>query len=146
MALLAGCGGRAPRKLAGSAADIPILRDRLDVERFEIALLEVSLDRLDGDALTLARIALKHDREHAQTLAEAIRELGGSPSPKGGVAIQEVPHPIDQPLAEIVSLKARVALEYASAIPKLVNPRLRGTFGALMTTEAEHAAALDGAR
>jgi hypothetical protein len=28
-------------------------------------------------------------------------------------------------------------------IPKLANPRLRSTFGAIMTTEAEHAVALE---
>jgi hypothetical protein len=140
MALLVGCGGRQPRKLAGSAADIPILRLRLKGEHFGIAVIEASLSRLNDEALAIAKTVLKHDREHAEALAEAIRELGGKPGP-----VQR-PIPEGAGLDALVALKNAASGAYAKSIPSLANPRLRGTFGSLMTVEAEHAEALRGAR
>lgn len=140
MALLAGCGGRKPRTLAGSAADLPALRDRLAAEYAQIALVRESLDALDGEARALARTIVEHDRQHAEALAEAIRELGGAPP------AAESSQPEAASLDELVRLKERASAAYAAAIPKLANPRLRGTFGAVMTAEAEHAAALGLAR
>src|SRR3954468_20978749 len=78
--LLAGCGGRAPRKLAGSAADVPLLGTALELERSLIALYETGVDLLTGRGGRGARIALEHERAHAEALAEAIRELGARPS------------------------------------------------------------------
>lgn len=140
MALLAGCGGREPRKLAGSPADIPVLRERMSAEHFGIAVIEASLGRLNGEALAIAETVLKHDREHAEALAEAIRELGGSPG------APRPPVPEGTGIDALVTLKDRASDAYAKSIPALANARLRGTFGALMTTEAQHAEALRGAR
>jgi hypothetical protein len=136
-ALITGCGGRPPRELAGSPADIPLLEDRLAAERLEIAVLEGSLPGLTGQAARLARVMLDHDREHAGSLAQAIRELGGSPP---AAEPQQQAGRADP--AALAALKQRVAGGYLAAIPKVVNGRLRATFGAIMTTEAEHAQAL----
>lgn len=140
MALLAGCGAPAARKLAGSPADIPVLEERLMAEHFGIAVVEASLGRMTGEALAIAHTVLRHDREHAEALAEAIRELGGTP------ARMHAPVAEGTGLDALVSLKERESAAYARAIPSLANARLRGTFGALMTVEAEHAVALRSAR
>jgi hypothetical protein len=137
-ALLTGCGGREPRKLAGSAADIPALRRALGVEREAIAVLDASLPRLPSEALPLARTILAHDREHMDALAQAIRELGGAPSAAPAAAVAAGP----ATLSDLVGYKQRVAGSYELAIPDLVNRRLRATFGSIMTIEAEHAEAL----
>jgi hypothetical protein len=42
-----------------------------------------------------------------------------------------------------MKLEQQWSAGYAAVIPKLANQRLRGTFGALMTSEAEHAVALE---
>jgi rubrerythrin len=140
MALLAGCGGRSPRKLAGSVADIPAIAERLKAERFGIAVIQASLTRLNGDAAATARTILEHDHEHAEALAEAIRELSGKPEPA------QPPIPEGIGLDALITLKERTSRAYEHAIPSLANTRLRGTFGALMTVEAEHAMALRLAR
>src|SRR4051812_41132341 len=79
--LLAGCGGRPPRKLAGSAADVPLIGTALELERSLIALYETGADLLTGRGAQVARTALAHERAHADALAEAIRELGAKPPP-----------------------------------------------------------------
>ena len=140
MALLAGCGGRSARKLAGSAADIPAIAERLRAERIGIAVVEASLSSLNGDVVKIARTILAHDREHADALSEAIRELGGKPERA------QPPIPEGIGLDAIITLKERASLAYGHALPSLANARLRGTFGALMTIEAEHAMALRLAR
>jgi hypothetical protein len=143
-ALLAGCGGREPRKLAGSAADIPLLQEQLDAERFEIAVVASAVDRLGADGAALARIVLEHDRQHADALAQAIRELGGGPRPARGASSGDLGlgRGAREALQSVISLKARVAGSYERAIPTIANPRLRATFGSIMTVEAEHAEAL----
>lgn len=146
--MVAGCGRNPVRKLAGSAADLPRLRELLEIERAEVAMFELGLRRLDARALPLARAALAHERAHADALAEAIRELGGSPpAPRDPSAYtRSMPRTARAYLEALARFEDRVVSSYALRIPETVNARLRGTLGAALTTEAEHAAALGALR
>jgi hypothetical protein len=141
--LIAGCGRSPVRKLAGNPSDLPRLREALEVERAEIAVLELGLQRLQGRPLAIARVALAHERAHADAVAEAIRELGAKPpaprDPAGYARrMSRDPHRF---LVQLVEFQNGVASSYETRLPATVNVRLRATFAAIMTTEAEHAAA-----
>ena len=147
---LAGCGTKHARLLAGKADDLPILGTALELERTQIALYRAALGVLTGPRAAVARTALEHEREHAAALAEAIRELGGRPAAQRAAAAYERGFPAnatgDAWARYAIAFEERAVAGYAAAIPKLVNARLRATFAAIMTTEAEHSTALGLAR
>jgi rubrerythrin len=142
--LLAGCGGRPARKLAGSPADLPILGAALEIERSQIALYEAGSRLVSGPEAALVETILTQERRHAEALAEAIRELGGRPAaPRAAPAYGHgIPRGADAWRRHAVQSEQQWTAAYAAAIPRLVNLRLRATFGAVMTIEAEHAVAL----
>jgi bacterioferritin (cytochrome b1) len=148
--LAAGCGGRPPRQLAGCAADLPILGTALELARGLVALYGAGLRLLAGAELAAARQILEHEHEHAQAVAEAIRELGGKPGPPRPPAayLQRFRHSPNPGawVQNAIMAEEQAASGYAAAIPRLANPRLRATFAAIMTSEAEHAVALDLSR
>lgn len=148
--LLAGCGHRAARLLAGNAADVPALGTALEVERTQIALYEAALRVLTGARADVARTALAQERAHAAALEESIRELGARPAPPRARSAYETGFPPGASAGAwiqfAIQFEERAAAGYAAAIPKLQNRRLRATFGAIMTSEGEHAVALDVAR
>ena len=143
--LLAGCGGRPARELAGSPADLPLLGAAFEIERSQIVLYEAGARLVSGREAALVQTILGHERDHAEALAEAIRELGGRPAvPRAAAAYaRNIPRGRDAWRRHAIQSEQRWTAAYAAAIPKLVNPRLRATFGAMMTTESEHAVALD---
>src|SRR3954454_12712682 len=81
--LLAGCGGRPARTIAGDPKDLRILAAALDVERAQIALYEAGI-RLSR--APVVKTILQQERAHAAAITEAIRELGGTPQPGRPVA------------------------------------------------------------
>jgi rubrerythrin len=95
-----------------------------------------------SDSPTVKRI-LAHERAHAAAVEEAIRELGGTPAAPRPIARAAVVRSFGAWRTEAIERENHWSAGYAALIPKLANPRLRSTFGALMTTEAEHAVALD---
>jgi hypothetical protein len=131
----AGCGGRPARTIAGDPKDLRILVAALQVEREQIAFYEAGKQLRD---LPILDTILAQERAHAAAVAEAIRELGGTP---GGATVAAVPpfRGFEDWRREAIKWSAG----YAALIPKLANVQLRATFGALMTTEAEHSVALD---
>jgi rubrerythrin len=143
--LLAGCGGTPARKLAGSPSDVPLLNAALEIERSQIALYEAGTRLVSGREAALVQTILAHERNHAEALAEAIRELGGRPAaPRAAAAYARgIPRGGDAWRRHAIESEQQWTAAYAAAIPKLANLPLRATFGAMMTTEAEHAVALD---
>lgn len=137
--VLAGCGGRPARMIAGDASDLRILAAALQSEREQVAFYEAGL-RLSSDPIL--RTVLDQERAHAAGLEELIRELGGTPVQHVAIAAPRA-RSFGAWRQEALNAEDRWAAGYAAAIPKLSNPRLRGTFGALMTSEAEHGVALD---
>jgi rubrerythrin len=139
MLLVAGCGGRPARTVAGDPSDLRILAAALDAEREQVALYEV------GAQLSGARVVkhiLGQERAHVAAIEEAIRELGAAPAPARPIARYSLSRGVDAWRQDAILREEQWAKGYAQLIPKLANPQLRSTFGALMTTEAEHAVAL----
>jgi rubrerythrin len=132
--------------VAGSQADLPALRAALEIERALIALYAAGLRVVRGREAMVARRVLAQEHAHATTIAELIRELGGTPAPPKPAAVYERGLParggVPAFLTHAMLAEESAVAAYAGAIPKLANARLRGTFGAIMTSEAEHAAAL----
>jgi rubrerythrin len=143
--VLAGCGGRPARKLAGDPADLRFLDAALDLERAQITMYLSALKTLRGTDADLARQILAHEHAHADAIAEAVRELGGRPRRPAAKAFGGAPGTAGDARALMraaARAEDRAASLYAAAIPRLANARLKSTFGAIMTSEAEHAAAL----
>jgi rubrerythrin len=143
--IVAGCGGRPARMIAGDTSDLPALGAALEVERAQIALYEIGARLASGREAELVRTILRHERRHAATIEEAIRELGGTPAkPRAGSAYTRgIPDTLDAWRQHAIRSEEVWSAGYAATIPRLKNKRLRGTFGALATTEAEHAVALN---
>jgi rubrerythrin len=141
--LVAGCGGRPARTIAGDPSDLRILAAALQSEREQIAFYEAGLQLRDSPSLTTI---LSHERAHAAAIKEAIRELDGKPAAPQPIARYSLARGFDAWLQDAIKREEQWSAGYAAVIPKLVNARLRATFGALMTTEAEHAVALDVGR
>jgi rubrerythrin len=140
--LLAGCGKVPVRTLAGNPRDVRVLAAAMEAERTQIAVYEA------GVALGAGRLAetiLSHERAHLAALEELVRELGAQPpGPRPAADYRRgIPRSLAAWRRYATRLEQQWSAGYAAAIPKLVNPKLRSTFGALMTTEAEHAVALD---
>jgi len=148
--LLAGCGTKPARLLAGAPADVPALGVALELERTLVEMYRAGLPLLTGPEAALARTALAQEQAHAAALAEAIRELGGVPVPARPGSAYRRGFPRSRRagdwVAFAIAFERKAAAGYAAAIPKLANPRLRSTFGAIMTSEAEHAVALGSGR
>jgi rubrerythrin len=144
---VAGCGGRPPRKLAGTTADVPLLGTALELERTLIALHEIGVELLTGRGARVAAVVLEHEHAHADALAEAMRELGVTPSPPRGASAYRRGLPRSGGAGAwrqfAIQFEEKAVAGYAASIPKLANPRLKATFAAIMTSEAEHAVALD---
>jgi rubrerythrin len=142
--LVAGCGGRPARTIAGDQVDIPVLGAALEVERTQIAVYEAGAKLVSGREATLVAAILTHERRHASAIEEAIRELGGKPAPPRAAPAyaRGIPRGADAWRQHAIQSEQLWSAGYAAAIPKLSNKRLRATFAALMTTEAEHAVAL----
>ena len=138
--LVAGCGGRPARTVAGDPKDLRVLAAALEVERAQVALYEAGV-RL-SDAPVVEQI-LAQERAHAAAIEEAIRELGGTPAAPRPLARHSLRRGFDAWRQDAINREEQWSAGYAALIPKLANESLRATFGALMTTEAEHAVALD---
>ena len=137
--LLAACGGRPARTIAGDPKDTRILNAALQSEREQIAFYEA------GAKLTrepIVRQILADQRAHAAAIEEAIRELGATPPAARPIARASLHRDHAGWRAEAIKREEQWSTGYQTVIPKLTNPRLRSTFGALMTSEAEYATAL----
>ena len=138
--VLAACGGRPARTVAGDPKDLRILNAALASEREQIAFYEVGAKLGDKP---IVRQILAHQRAHARAIEEAIRELGGTPSAATPARPYNARRGYDAWRQDAIVRQEQWSHGYESVIPKLANPRLRSTFGALMTSEAENAVALD---
>jgi len=146
--IIAGCGGGSALTIAGDRRDLRVLATALEVERTQAALYEAGLTLASGALAGRARLILEHERAHAAALDEAIRELGGTPAPARPASeySRGIPQNAGAWRKHAIGLEEQWSAGYQAVIPRLANPRLRSTFGALMTSEAEHAVALDVTR
>jgi rubrerythrin len=153
---LAACGGDDEQEGAGAKAsgpgarrDVGILNSALDLEHTAIAAYTAGAELLRGGALATARTFLQQEREHAQGLAQAIKELGGTPSRAKSPAEYRAGFPPLRSQRDVlefaIELENMAVAAYVGAIPQLSDPRLRQTAAAINTNEAEHISVLLGA-
>ena len=142
--LVAGCGGKTARVLAGNPHDLRILAAALEAERAQVALYEAGVRMGAG---TIGRQILGQEHAHRAAIEETIRELGGTPAAARPAVdyTRAIPRGLDAWRRHAVAAEHQWSAGYPAVIPRLVNPRLRSTFAALMTTEAEHGVALETA-
>jgi bacterioferritin (cytochrome b1) len=150
-ALLAGCGDdtkNAAARIApdeSDAADVELLNSVLDVELMVVEAYKVAAARLRGPTLQLAKGFLEQEQEHADALAAAIRDLGGTPNgPKSSYDFPRLRSP-SAALRFAADLENTVIAAYIDALPKFSQADLRSTATAIVTCEAEHIAVLLGA-
>lgn len=130
---------------SGQPSDADLLNSALDLEYMAVAAYEAGAPKLTGNALTLGKSFLQQEQEHAQGLVQAIKQLGGKPN--RALADYGFPALADQ--AAVVKfaldIENTAVAAYIDALPRLSDPKLRGTASAILTNEAEHIALLSSA-
>jgi rubrerythrin len=134
---------------AGGGRDVMILNAALDLENTAIAAYTAGAALLKGAVLETGKLFLAHEQEHAAGLAQAIRDLGGTPNKAKPSAAYAKGFPKlrsqNDVLRFAVDLENTAVAAYVDAIPKLSDPKLRQTAAAINTNEAEHISVLLGA-
>ncbi len=144
---LAACGddGTAtPNVLTGpdesDQADVEILNGALDLELLAVAAYKTGAARLRGSVLDIGKQFLGQEQEHADGLAAAIKDAGGTPNrAKSSYDFPELRSQTDV-LRFAVDLENTAIAAYIDALPKLSKGDLRSTAAAIITNEAEHVA------
>lgn len=132
-----------PQGSAGSR-DVTILNSSLDLENMAIAAYQAALPLLRGSVLAAGRRVLDQEREHADGLAQAIRQLGGAPNkPRARYELPRL-RGEEGALRFAVDVENTAIAAYMDSLPQLMSPDLRGTAAAILTDEAEHLAVLLG--
>ncbi|MGI8593825.1 MAG: DUF4439 domain-containing protein [Solirubrobacteraceae bacterium] len=142
-----GLGSTTPLEPRGTAAsrDVVVLNSALDLENMAVAAYRTVLPLLAGAALSAGKAFHEHEQEHADALAEAVRQLGGAPNkPSRGY---DFPRLAGQraALSFAADVEGTAIAAYIDALPRLTSPDLRGTAAAIVTDEAEHLSVLSGA-
>ena len=134
---------------AGGERDVMILNAALDLENTAIAAYTAGAALLKGPVLATGKLFLAQEQEHAAGLAQAIRDLGGTPNKAKPAAAYAKGFPKlrsqNDVLRFAVDLENTAVAAYVDAIPKLSEPKLRQTAAAINTNEAEHISVLLGA-
>jgi rubrerythrin len=95
--------------------------------------------------LQVGKAFLEQEQEHADGLAQAIKDAGGMPNrPKPSYDFPTLRSQNDV-LRFAVDLEYTAIAAYIDALPKLSQGDLRATAAAIVTNEAEHVAVLLGA-
>jgi rubrerythrin len=144
---LAACGDEsAPLVATGpdesDQADVEILNGALDLELMAVAAYKAGAARLRGSVLEVGKKFLAQEQEHADGLAAAIKQAGGTPN--RAKATYDFPTLRTQTdvLKFAVDLENTAIAAYIDALPKLSQGDLRATAAAIITNEAEHVAVL----
>lgn len=126
-------------------ADVEILNSALDLELMAVAAYKTGAALLKGDVLRVGKAFLEQEQEHADGLAQAIKDAGGTPN--RAKASYDFPKLSSQNevLRFAVDLENTAIAAYIDALPKLSQGDLRATAAAIVTNEAEHVAVLLGA-
>ena len=138
-------GGTSTAGKSGGEGDVAILNSALDLELMAVAAYTAGAGLLKGDVLAVGKQFLEHEQEHADGLAQAIKDLGGTPNKaKDSYDFPELKSQKDV-LNFAVDLENTAVAAYIDALGKISDPKLRGTAAAIVTNEAEHIAVLLGA-
>jgi rubrerythrin len=126
------------------AADVELLNASLDLELMVVEAYKAGAGALRGSNLQIAKGFLEQEQAHADSLASAIRDAGGTPNrPKSSY---DFPRLRSQRavLRFAIGLENTVIASYIDVLPKLSQGELRATTAAIVTCEAEHIAVLLG--
>ena len=135
----------APGPDESDEADVEILNAALDLELMAVAAYKAGAAQLRGDVLQVGKLFLEQEQEHADGLAAAIKEAGGTPNrAKKAYDFPEL-RSQDDVLKFAVDLENTAIAAYIDALPKLGKGDLRATAAAIVANEAEHIAVLLGA-
>lgn len=145
---LAACGDSTttPNVLTGpdesDQADVEILNGALDLELLAVAGYKLAAGRLRGSFLDIGKKLLAQEQEHADGLAAAIEDAGGTPNrAKSSYDFPELRTQAGA-LRFAVDLENTAIAAYIDALPKLSQGDLRATAAGIITNEAEHVAVL----
>jgi len=146
---LAACGSNTSPVQTGpdesDAADVEILNSALDLELMAVAAYKAGAARLSGAVLQVGKAFLEQEQEHADGLAGAIRDAGGTPNrAKASYDFPALGSQTDV-LKFAVELEGTAIAAYIDALAKFSQGDLRATAAAILTNEAEHMAVLLGA-
>jgi rubrerythrin len=159
-ALLTGCGkqnkaqgdiaGEKPEKSAPEAAasdvsDVVVLNSALDLEHRAVAAYTAAIGALSGPNLRTAREFRDHERAHVLALTRAIKSMGGTPNQAAGHYSFPRLTTQNAVLRFAINLENTAVAAYVDAIPRLNTAGLRAETAAIVATEAEHLAVLNGA-
>ena len=126
------------------AADVETLNGVLDLELMAVAGYKTGAAQLRGEALQIGKLFVEQEQEHADELASAIKDAGGTPNrAKSSYDFPELRSQRDA-LRFAVELENTAVAAYIDALPKFTSTDLRGTASAILTTEAEHLSVLLG--
>ncbi|MDX6677649.1 MAG: hypothetical protein QOE31_1701 [Solirubrobacteraceae bacterium] len=126
-------------------ADVEILNSALDLELMAIAAYKAGAAKLTGDVLAVGKLFLEQEQEHADGLAAAIKDAGGTPNrAKRSYDFPELSSQTDV-LRFAVEIENTAIAAYIDALPKLGKGDLRATAASIISNEAEHVAVLLGA-
>lgn len=141
----AGPGRAAPTRKEADAADVEILNGALDLELMAVEAYKAAAGTLTGDVLRIGKLFVEQEQEHADALAAAITEAGGTPNEaKSSYDFPEL-RSQREALRFAVELENTAVAAYIDALPKLTSNTLRGAASAIVTNEAQHIAVLRGA-
>jgi rubrerythrin len=129
---------------AGRSRDVSLLTEALHLEETAVAAYTGGGRLVRGAAATLVATIRGHEEEHLRFLEQAIRDSGGRPMRLGEAATAELPDltTADEFLEFAVEAEGEAVGTYTALLPQLSQPRLRGRVAAILTSEAQHAAAL----
>lgn len=130
-----------------ASADVDILNSALELEYTAVAAYTAGAALLKGDVLDAGKEFLAQEQEHADGLATAITDLGGTPVEPKMDDDYDFPKLSSQEdvLNFANELENMAVAAYVDAIPKLTEPELRVTAAQIVTNEAEHISVILGA-
>jgi rubrerythrin len=130
----------------GTAAspDVAILNRALALELRAVATYAAVVPKLGGEEKRQATVFAEQEQEHVSVLEDAVRALGAIPArERPEYDLPRLPSG-EKALALAIALEEELLASHLEALPRLSSPDLRGTFAAILTVEAEHAAVLSG--
>lgn len=152
---------RRPLSVVADGGDAAILRAAIDLEQVGVFTYgaAVSSRALDPPTRALAALFADHEQEHADALARALRELGGTPPdpPRTYDDVDRALRPFgiatrlaslrDQRrlLAFALELETAAVAAYLDAHARLRRPKLLRTVAPIMANDGQHLAVLRGA-
>jgi bacterioferritin (cytochrome b1) len=148
--VLSACGGDDNKTGVGNGAaeqdkaDVEVLNGTLDLELMVLAAYKAGAALLKAGALQTVKGFLEQEQEHADALAKAIRDAGGTPNrAKSSYELPKLRSQRDM-LMFAVRFENTAIAAYIDALPKLSKGDLRATVASILTNEAQHVAVLRG--